>query len=114
MEIEAKFSPPDAAALERLDLLSELAGYEVGGREVAEMSDVYLDSDERALQTAGMICRRRDRGDRMVITVKRRGGEPANGEADDGGETAGAAGGAIPRRAEWEIALPADSSADLP
>jgi CHAD domain-containing protein len=114
MEIEAKFSAPDAAALERLDLLSELAGYEVGGREVAEMSDVYLDSDERALQTAGMICRRRDRGDRMVITVKRRGGEPGNAEADDGEENAGAAGGAIHRRAEWEIDLPADSSADLP
>jgi CHAD domain-containing protein len=114
MEIEAKFSAPDAATLERLDLLSELAGYEVGGREVAEMSDVYLDSDERALQAAGMICRRRDRGDRVVITVKRRGDAPGSAEAHGGQENAGAAGAAIHRRAEWEIDLPAGSSADLP
>ena len=86
MEIEAKFSAPDAATLERLDRLSELAGYQVGGREVADMSDVYLDSDERALQAAGMVCRRRDRGDRVVITVKRHLGAPGDVEADGSAE----------------------------
>jgi CHAD domain-containing protein/transposase-like protein len=114
MEIEAKFSAPDAATLERLDLLNELAGYELGGREVADMSDVYLDSDERALQAAGMVCRRRDRGDRVVITVKRRGGAPGDAKTDGGQEDAGAAGAAIHRRTEWEVDLPASSSADLP
>ena len=34
------------------------------------MSDVYLDTAERDLQAAGLFCRRRDRGDRVVLTVK--------------------------------------------
>ena len=114
MEIEAKFSAPDATTLERLDRLGELAGYQVTGREVAEMSDVYLDSDDRALQAAGLVCRRRDRGDRVVITVKGRGGALGGGEAEGGAESAARAGGAIHRRAEWETDLPAGASADLP
>ena len=62
------------------------------------MSDVYLDSDDRALQKAGMVCRRRDRGDRVVITVKGRGGEATGGEARGGGEaTGGEARGDRPR-----------------
>ena len=72
MEIEAKFSAPDGATLERLGELAELAGFEVGGREIADMTDIYLDTAERDLQAAGLVCRRRDRGDRVVITVKRR------------------------------------------
>ena len=107
MEIEAKFSAPDAAALERLDLLDELAGYQGGSREVAEMSDIYLDSDDRVLQAAGIVCRRRDRGDRVVITVKRRSGAP-------GGAQGTGTGDAIHRRAEWEIDLPASSPAGRP
>ena len=142
MEIEAKFSAPDAAALERLDRLGELAGYSVGGRELVVMSDVYLDSDDHALRSAGIVCRRRDRGDRVVITVKRQGGDAAGGEGGAGGENGtgggdeagGAASGgeggagaasagqvadrpvsaAIHRRAEWEIDLPATSTAGLP
>jgi len=105
MEIEAKFSAPDAATLERLGELGELAGYQIAGGEVADMTDVYLDTAGHDLQAAGLVCRRRDRGDRVVLTVKRR-SAPAGG-AD--GEP-----GAIHRRDEWEIDLPADLAPDAP
>jgi CHAD domain-containing protein len=105
MEIEAKFSAPDAATLERLGELAELAGYQVAGGEVADVSDVYLDTAGHDLQAAGLVCRRRDRGDRVVLTVKRRGAP--DGDADDKA-------GAIHRRDEWEIDLPADLAPDAP
>ncbi|HUK77579.1 MAG TPA: CHAD domain-containing protein [Thermoleophilia bacterium] len=97
MEIEAKFSAPDAATLEHLRELDELAGFELGAGETAQMSDVYLDTDDRALQGAGLFCRRRDLGDRTLLTVKRRGsGKP----------------GAVHRRDEWELELPHDLAPD--
>ena len=104
MEIEAKFSASDAAVLERLGELGELAGYALEGRERVTMTDVYLDTAERALQTAGMFCRRRDRGDRVVLTVKRR--RPDAGAAGDDA-------GAVHRRDEWEAELPR-GGADTP
>ena len=104
MEIEAKFSAPDAATLERLGELAELAGYQVAGRDVADVSDVYVDTAEHDLQAAGLVCRRRDRGDRVVLTVKRR-ATPAG--AGDGA-------GAVHRRDEWEVDLPAGLAADAP
>jgi len=97
MEIEAKFSAPDAAALEHLRELDELAGLRLGAGETAQMSDVYLDTDDRALQGAGLFCRRRDLGDRVLLTVKRRDiGRP----------------GAVHRRDEWELELPRTLAAD--
>ena len=97
MEIEAKFSAPDAAALERLRELDELAGFQLDAGEPAQMSDVYLDTDDRALQSAGLFCRRRDLGDRVLLTVKRRGAGRA---------------GAVHRRDEWELELPRDLAPD--
>ncbi len=105
MEIEAKFSAPDAATLERLGALAELAGYQVAGGGVADVSDVYVDTAGHDLQAAGLVCRRRDRGDRVVLTVKR-GGAPAGGADDKPG--------AVHRRDEWEIDLPADLAPDAP
>ena len=111
MEIEAKFTATDGAVLERLAELDELAGYRVAGHEIAEMSDVYLDTAGRDLQAAGLVCRRRDRGDRVVITVKRRGdGAQSGGESGAGGATAGPGSDAIHRRDEWETELPGGSS----
>ena len=121
MEIEAKFSAPDAATLARLDELDNLAGYRIAGREVAGMVDVYLDTDDRALQAAGLVCRRRDRGDRVVITVKSRresaqgdGPGSAGGAAGGGGSSGGAVTGstAVHRRDEWETVLPGASAPD--
>ena len=97
MEIEAKFSAPDDAALERLRALGELAGFELGAGETAQMSDVYLDTDDRALQSAGMFCRRRDLGGRVLLTVKRSGGGRP---------------GAVHRRDEWELDLPPELDPD--
>ncbi|MGD0997848.1 MAG: CYTH domain-containing protein, partial [Thermoleophilia bacterium] len=128
MEIEAKFSAPDAATLARLGELDELAGYEVAGHEVADMTDVYLDTDDRALRSAGLVCRRRDRGDRVVVTVKRRGdaavehrdaggaggdGSGAGG-ASEGGANEGPGADAIHRRDEWETELPDGLAPDAP
>ena len=111
MEIEAKFSTPDVATLERLGELVGLAGFELGGREVADMTDTYLDTDERDLQAAGLVCRRRDRGDRVVITVKRR--RPAAAAGDESGEMPGGPGtDAIHRRDEWETELPGELAGD--
>ena len=111
MEIEAKFSAPDGATLERLDELAGLAGFELGGREVADMTDTYLDTDERDLQAAGLVCRRRDRGDRVVITVKRR--RPATAADDESGEAPDGPGtDAIHRRDEWETELPGELAGD--
>ena len=105
MEIEAKFSAPDAATLERLGELGELAGYQVAGGAVADMSDVYLDTAGRDLQAAGLVCRRRDRGDRVLITVKRRGAPAGDGDGKQG---------AVHRRDEYEVDLPADLAPDAP
>ena len=113
MEIEAKFSAPDGATLERLGELAGLAGFELGGREVADMTDTYLDTDERDLQAAGLVCRRRDRGDRVVITVKRR--RPATAADDESGEAPDGPGtDAIHRRDEWETELPGELAGDAP
>jgi CHAD domain-containing protein/transposase-like protein len=115
MEIEAKFSAPDAATLERLGELAELAGHEIAGHEVVAMSDTYLDTDDYALRAAGLVCRRRDRGDRVVITVKSRGGAPASGDQAVAGRAhTGPGAGAIHRRDEWEIELPASLAAGAP
>ena len=121
MEIEAKFSAPDAATLARLGELGELAGYEIAGHEVADMTDVYLDTDDRALRSAGLVCRRRDRGDRVVVTVKRRGGGAIERDGGasrrrraGGGASEGPGAGAIHRRDEWETELPDGLAPDSP
>jgi inorganic triphosphatase YgiF len=114
MEIEAKFSAPDAATLERLGELGELAGYELAGHEVADMTDVYLDTDDRALRAAGLVCRRRDRGDRVVITVKRRGDATASDDGSAASATSGPGADAIHRRDEWETELPGALAPDAP
>ena len=48
MEIEAKFSAPDAATLERLARLGELAGYKVAGGELARHDRRLSRPDDRA------------------------------------------------------------------
>ena len=56
------------------------------------MSDVYLDTAGRALQAAGIVCRRRDRGDRVVLTVKRRGAPARHGDGGRAPSTAATSG----------------------
>ena len=90
MEIEAKFSVPDAGSYQRLQTVDELAGLVLSAGRLKEVRDTYLDTPERLLLSAGYACRRRDQDGDVLITLK-------------GMRTAK---GAIHRREEMEIALP--------
>ena len=107
LEIEAKFTAPDANTLARLAELSELAGYEVSGDEVALMTDAYLDTPDRALEAAGLMLRRRQRGDRAMITVKRR---ASGSDASDDASSEGA----VHHREEYEFDVPSGLAPDAP
>jgi CHAD domain-containing protein len=92
-EIEAKFILPDAAAFLRLQQIDRLAGYTLGPHQVEELCDTFLDTAGRAILSAGYYCRQREYGGvpGVWITVKSLGG----------GE------GAVFRREELQISLPA-------
>ena len=89
MEIEAKFSVPDDETFQRLLELPALAGFDLGETSVEELIDRYLDTDGRAIQTAGYACRLRRQADGYVATLKGLGG----------------AAGAVHRRIEHEVDL---------
>ena len=107
LEIEAKFTAPDAETLERLAEVGDLTGYTVAGGDVAEMIDAYLDTTDRALSAAGLMCRRRDRGDRILIAVKRQ-AAPVEERDDAKGDDA------VHRREEYEFELPPGMAPEAP
>jgi len=90
MEIEAKFVLPDATTQEQIAALDQLAGFTLAPGKVTYVRDVYLDTAERALYTAGYACRRRQVNADFTLTLK----------------TLARATDAIHRREEFEIALP--------
>ena len=89
MEIEAKFSVPDEATFRRLVETTALAGFDLGEASVEELSDRYLDTAGRAIQSWGYACRLRRKGDGYVATLK----------------GLGRAAGAVHRRIEHEVGL---------
>jgi len=91
MEIEAKFAIPDRAVYRRLARLRTLAGYTITPVAVAKVSDRYFDTADGRLLAAGYACRLRAEGDSVVATLKGLGG----------------AEGAVHRRVEEEVRLPA-------
>jgi CHAD domain-containing protein len=94
-EIEAKFVIPDASVSQRLKVLRRLAGFTLGEQKVSRVLDTYLDTKDRSLMTAGMACRVRRQSDgQLLLTVKE----------------LGAATGAVHRRDELELLLPAGES----
>ncbi len=94
-EIEAKFVIPDGSVSRRLKRLRRLAGFRLGERKVLRVLDTYLDTKDRLLMSAGMACRVRRQDDGQVwLTLKEM----------------GAAKGAVHRREELELLLPADES----
>jgi len=94
-EIEAKFMIPDASVSRRLKLLKQLAGFRLGERKVLRVLDTYLDTKDRLLMAAGVACRVRRQDDGQVwLTLK----------------DMGAAKGAVHRREELELLLPAGES----
>jgi len=97
MEIEAKFTVPDLQTYRDLANVSEIGGYILGPAHVKHYQDSYLDTESRALSARLYVCRRRVSEDgSLLITVK----------------GPGSAQGAVHRREEYEIELPADCSPD--
>lgn len=90
MEIEAKFSVPNATVLAHLNALQQMAGFSVLPPKVKSLRDCYLDTEDRRIFAHGYALRRRkqDDGD-WIISLKGLGG----------------ATGAIHRREEVETKL---------
>ena len=91
MEIEAKFVVPDRQVYAQLGRLRSLAGYGLTPAGVAPVSDRYFDTLDRRFLAAGYACRLRQEGDALLLTLKGLGGVE----------------GAVHRRDEREVSLPA-------
>jgi inorganic triphosphatase YgiF len=92
MEIEAKFALPDAETFQRLQAADHLAGFTLSAAQVRQVRDTYLDAAGWPILDAGYACRRREQDENVTITLKGLRG----------------AGGAVHRREELEVVLPAD------
>lgn len=95
MEIEAKFALPDPETFRRLQTIDHLTGFALSASQVKRVCDTYLDTAERLILAAGYACRRREQSEGTLITLKGLGGVK----------------GAIHRREELEVLLPADAPA---
>ena len=67
MEVEAKYTVADAAALARLAKAPALAGYDVEAGERRRDRDTFLDTAARAFLAAGYYLRRRETGERSRV-----------------------------------------------
>ncbi len=70
MEIEAKYTVADAAALARLAEAPALAGYDIEAGERRRDRDTFLDSADRRFLAAGYYLRRRETGGGVRLTLK--------------------------------------------
>jgi len=70
VEVEAKYTAADAAALARLAKAPELAGYEVDAGERRRDRDTFLDTADRRFLAAGYYLRRRETGGGVRLTLK--------------------------------------------
>jgi adenylate kinase len=91
MEIEAKLSIPNVETFQHLRAVGQLAGFQLTAGRAKQVHDIYLDTEERLILAAGYACRRREGPEDVLITVKGLGG----------------AEGAIHRREELEVQMPA-------
>lgn len=90
MEIEAKFAVPDEATLNRLAAMDQLAGYTLLPATLKRVHDTFMDTPDRAVLTSGHVCRQRDYGDYLVMSLK-------SGHTVEG---------SVHRREELEVTLP--------
>lgn len=90
MEIEAKFAVPDEATLNRLAAMDQLAGYRLLPAETKRMHDKFMDTLDCAVLRSGHVCRQRDYGDHLVMSLK-------SGHTVEG---------SVHRREELEVTLP--------
>jgi len=70
MEIEAKYSVPDAEVLVRLETVATLAGYEIDAGERRHDLDTFLDTADRRFFAAGYYLRRRETAGGVRLTLK--------------------------------------------
>jgi triphosphatase len=90
MEIEAKFTVPDEATLNRLAAADQLAGYTLLPGKTKRVHDTFMDTPDRAVLASGHVCRQRDYGDHLVMSLK-------SGHTVEG---------SVHRREELEVSLP--------
>lgn len=74
MEIEAKFEIADLDALQRLRRVVRLGPFVPGETWVREITDVYLDTEDRALLQSGYACRIRKQAGGRLLAIKGLGG----------------------------------------
>lgn len=74
MEIEAKFTVPDAVVYWSLQTTDHLAGYSLSTTQVKPVWDTYLDTKSQRILAAGYSCRQRVTREGIVITLKSLGG----------------------------------------
>jgi CHAD domain-containing protein len=91
LEVEAKFSIPDEQTYQRLLAATSLAGYSLEEPSLLNLHDRYLDTADRAILAGGYACRIRQQGGITLATLK----------------GLGSASGAIHRRVELEVEIPA-------
>lgn len=71
MEIEAKFTAPDWATLQRLILVERLAGFVLTPAHLKQLHDRYLDTADGGFLRGGYACRlREDREGQSLLTLK--------------------------------------------
>ncbi len=70
MEVEAKYTVADAAALARLAKSPALAGYDIDAGERRRDRDTFLDTGDRRFLAAGYYLRRRETGGGVRLTLK--------------------------------------------
>jgi CHAD domain-containing protein len=90
MEIEAKFVLPDRETMGRLESSHQLAGLTLSTSRTKNVVDVYVDTPQHQLFSAGYACRQRELDNQVLITLK----------SLDRGR------GGVYRREELEVALP--------
>lgn len=92
VEIEAKFCVPDAEIFQQLRAAPELAGFALATARPKPLRDTYLDTPDQAILTAGYVLRRREMAEGIRLTLK----------------GVGNVAGAVHRREELELVLPAE------
>ena len=94
MEVEAKFLVAGPSAYERVRALTQIGGYALLEGRMENVLDVYKDTTDRALLSAGYACRYREREGTLVITLKSV--APPQNE--------------VHRREELEVTIPEDTA----
>lgn len=98
MEIEAKFTLPDAETVRALQAADQLAGFALSASQVKQVRDIYLDTVERLILAARYACRRREQDEDILITLK----------------GLRSAKGAVHQREELEVSLPTAEAVQRP